>query len=261
MRRCLTRLLPTHSPLHSRELHLTARMSTDSREAKKALRKEMKTRLSTLSESAIAMQSTLAQQLILSLPQYRIARRIGIYLSMPTAEARTDILVRDALTSGKKAYIPYIHSVPNSESKTGRSKVMEMLRLASLSEYEGLGRDSWGIPHLHTDGIEGRENAMGGTTRTVDAEDEDVCVCGLDLIVVPGVAFDTEMGRLGHGAGFYDRYLTRFCADGKRRKPFLVGLCLAEQMVEKGRIEMVEEWDWRIDVVAVGDGRIVARGG
>ncbi len=35
----------------------------------------------------------------------------------------------------------------------------------------------------------------------------------LDLVLVPGLAFDAAGHRLGRGAGFYDRFLTRFRAE------------------------------------------------
>lgn len=143
---------------------------------------------------------------------------------------------------------------------------MDMLRLESIEEFESLERNAWGIPRLPGEGLGGRGNALGGEGKSVPRRERDGGVVGgegeaeggLDLVVVPGVAFDAEMNRLGHGAGFYDGYLTRFCQEGKRKMPFLVGLCLAEQVLPSGLIEM-QEWDWKVDAVVVGDGRLLTR--
>lgn len=190
-------------------------MSTD---AKKALRKDVKSRLSSLSHEEIFQQSRRAQQQILHLPQYRDATRISVYLSMPKAEAQTDLIIHDAFGAGKKVFVPYIHR-PQGEPK--KRSIIEMLRLQSVEEYEGLARDGWGIPSLPSHGLESRENAKGGKELEVARGQGG----GLDLVVVPGVAFDTEMNRLGHGAGFYDEYLTRYCEEGSKERPFLGKSC------------------------------------
>ena len=103
---------------------------------------------------------------------------------------------------------------------------MDLLRLNSESEYDGLSKDAWGIPSLSADSVGVRENAMGGKGLTLAGENANDGVSegndgGLDLVVVPAVAFDTHLDRLGHGAGFYDAFLTRFCSQGKRAKPYL----------------------------------------
>lgn len=236
------------------------------KEAKKALRSEIKSRLSQLSVQDLTAQSEKAQNIILNSSQYKSARRVGIYLSMPQSEAQTDSLIRDALSSSqaKKVFVPYIHSVKNDDttSKKRTTKIMDMMQLKTVEEYAGLEKDGWGIPKLSDEGIEERENAMGWKGLSMDTDgsrvekDDNAAEGGLDLIVVPAVAFDRKLNRLGHGAGFYDKFLTRNFGDEKRRKPYLFGLCLAEQIVPEGKLA-TEPWDWRVDAVAVGDGTLL----
>lgn len=204
---------------HNRLTETPPTFRTMSTQDKKALRRTIKSRLSSLTPSEISTQSTTAQHLILNLPQYKAAQRISIYLSMPVHEAQTDLLVRNALSSRKEVFVPYLTTSPRkgSVNTTRGGKAMEMLRLGDVREYEGLGKDRWGIPSLGEQSLEGRENAMGG--RGPGREGEGGGEKGLDLVVVPGVAFDEMMGRVGHGAGFYDKFLTDYFLD--RKKPFL----------------------------------------
>jgi 5-formyltetrahydrofolate cyclo-ligase len=255
-------------------------MTTEAQNAKKALRKETKARLSSLDEATIAAQSKEAQNVLLNLSQYKKATSLSIYLSMPASEAQTDLLVKDALASGKNVFVPFLYSPSQEPSDGGKKrKVMDMLRLDSLEEYENLAPDAWGIPSLSAESVKDRENAMGGKGLTLAGDgttgnEEDLG--GLDLVVVPAVAFDAQMNRLGHGAGFYDAFLARLCEQGKRPKPYLgrsilsmrsrhstadhmqVGLCLAEQLLDQRHKVPTSDWDWKVDAVAVGNGNLLS---
>ena len=46
-----------------------------------------------------------------------------------------------------------------------------------------------------------------------------------DSIIVPGVAFDYKMNRVGYGAGFYDSFLYENGYTNYSMKPYLIGLC------------------------------------
>lgn len=64
-------------------------------------------------------------------------------------------------------------------------------------------------------------------------------------VLVPGVAFDRDGGRLGYGGGYYDRLLPRLPA--ARR----VGVCLEAQLVPA---VAVEAHDQRVDAVVTEAG-------
>ena len=48
----------------------------------------------------------------------------------------------------------------------------------------------------------------------------------IDAILVPGVGFDAQGGRLGRGGGFYDRFLA------STRPPIVIGICFDEQILD-----------------------------
>lgn len=189
---------------------------------------------------------------------YVDAKNIGIYLSMPDRELQTESIVRHAFSAGKRVFVPYLHK--NKDSLHDLARVMDMVDLRKLEDYESLSRDKWGIPSLKSEQIEGRERILG---------DQATSHTALDLILMPGVAFgiDGETGRirrLGHGKGFYDFFLDRYHQSPQVQStshyPFLCGLALKEQFLqaETDQDIPVGPLDKLIHSVVVGDGR--ARG-
>ncbi|KAH4925407.1 hypothetical protein HBI24_197240 [Parastagonospora nodorum] len=216
---------------------------------KTELRKKIKGVLKDLPEAAAASQSSRATKTLLSMPEYHAAQRISVYLSMPGGEISTSSIVRDALSQGKKVFIPYTYN--SSTPRDGQPKsIMDMVQLHSMSDFESLQPDKWGIPTPSKDSIASRANCFGGEGIT-NGEMTHVSD-GLDLIIMPGMAFDSAFGRLGHGKGFYDYFLTR-CHQASRM-PFRVGLALTEQLLPPNESVPMDTSDYRLDALVTGDG-------
>ena len=131
---------------------------------------------------------------------YREAKNIFIYISYDS-EINTKGIINKALMDNKKIY------VPRTEFKT---RLMDAVKITSL---DNLIESEYGIlePSIEEPHIEPNE---------------------LDLIVVPGVAFDRNGGRMGYGAGFYDRYFKRISKD-RIKKIAKLALAYDFQILEK----------------------------
>ena len=143
---------------------------------KKALRKQVLQELKSQSaEEKEVMDAWLTEQLLLH-PFYKEAKTIATYLSFPH-EFQTARLIEQAQKDGKTLLIP----------KTYPHGKMDFV----LYEPEKLERNSFGLLE-----------PQGDFTILEPSQ--------IDLIHVPGLAFNTSGYRVGYGGGYYDRYLERF---------------------------------------------------
>lgn len=150
------------------------------------------------------------ERILISLPQYKNARQIGIYLSMPKNEISTREIVLHALQQGKKVFVPFTYKVtPSSPNKP--KDVMDLVSLHSQDDYESLQLDAWGIPTPSKESVWERNSCLEDDEITIkQTPRREPSPVRLDMIIMPGMAFDKKLGRLGHGKGFYDFFLQRY---------------------------------------------------
>lgn len=230
--------------------------------AKQQLRSAMKQRLAGLPQDAIKAQSLIIHSKLLTFKPYVDAKRVSVFLSMPSAEVQTDDIVRHALASGKQVFVPYLHKSPLTSNTEMPARVMDMVRLNDVHDYESLKRDKWGIPSIDPATVHQRQRILG------EPEAQHLDQATLDLILMPGVAFDiapnsTEVRRLGHGRGFYDLFLERYAEkleqlQVKGPSVLLYGLGLKEQFLSSATEGVpVGPYDQPLHGLILGDGTTV----
>lgn len=148
----------------------TAQLKTRLREEAHARRREQ------------ADKDQLSRQIMarfFALPEYASADAVMLYLDV-RAEVRTRHDLATALGSGKKIIVPWCREDGH----------LELFHLESVSELSvGMYKILEPKPEL----------------RSLD--EKRFAVQDLDLIMVPGVAFDRRGARMGHGKGYYDKLL------------------------------------------------------
>jgi len=189
---------------------------------------------------------------LFTLSQYKSAKTIGFFLSMPYGEIQTRNAIRQIVTDDKILYVPRVgldfekcdmDLIRCWDTATSSMSTTTSATTSIDSEmfYDNWPRNKWGIP----------EPPPSDTTTTTDSNNYDNNIAkqgDIDLLIVPGLAFDTNGHRLGQGKGYYDRFIAKMRNDNddvvdssspklkqrkKNEKPLLVGVCLDEQFLEE----------------------------
>ncbi|MGA2091664.1 MAG: 5-formyltetrahydrofolate cyclo-ligase [Endomicrobiales bacterium] len=188
-------------------------------DSKAQLRQKIKSKRDAVPAAQRVSLSALVMRHVFSLELYRTARTIMAYCAHGS-EVVTDALISQALLEGKTVAVPQV--VCRTDC------TMQAIEIRSLAEvFPG----EYGIrePRRSTD-----------------------CVClapgEIDVVFVPGIAFDCHGYRVGFGKGFYDRWLESFPAHK------LVGLAYDFQVVES---VPREKHDGAVGVI-VTDTRIIS---
>lgn len=124
----------------------------------------------------VSMFSEKITESFLSLDEYKDAVKVAFYSSV-RSEVSTKLVIEKSLAGGREVYLP-------------RVKV-----------------DSHGVDFVRVNGLEGFKEGSYGILEPVG--DEIVEPSDLDLIILPGVAFDKDGARIGYGKGHYDMTLEK----------------------------------------------------
>ena len=168
---------------------------------KSELRKHMVNMRSRIPAKIRTEKSQIIMKKLRSLQAYKEAKLILVYVSI-RSEVETHSFINEAFEDGKRIAVPLTIS---------KAKVLLPCEISSLDE---LTPGTWGI-------LEPDKNNIP----EVDSK-------GIDLAVVPGLAFDSHCNRLGFGAGYYDRFLPSL-----RKSAATIGICFDEQLVEQLPVE------------------------
>lgn len=199
--------------------------------AKKDLRKNVKSVLSNLKADKLRSQSLHVCKTLLDTEEFKAAKSVGVYMNMMSMEIQTDIIIEACFVQNKQLYLPRCYF----QKKEGRkNNYMSMIQVPSLEVVKNLKP-------------QGKYKLLEPTVGF-----DILSTSGIDLLIMPGLAFSKSGERLGHGAGFYDEFLEVYRSHFSR-VPHLVGLALLEQIID--RIPC-EKHDWNLDSIIVGNEHI-----
>jgi 5-formyltetrahydrofolate cyclo-ligase len=188
-------------------------MGSDVSEVKKMLRQQLRQALAELTDQERAWSDQELTEQFLNHPKVAPAQTVMAYVGVGI-EIDTKAIIQALLEQGKRVCLP----------KCLPDFAMEARVITSLEDTEP---DKYGIP-APKDGCPVLEKS------------------DIDLILVPGLAFDSHGGRLGQGAGYYDRYLEEY-------EGVTIGLCREDFFQINLPREPLDAW---VNYVLTEDGQV-----
>jgi 5-formyltetrahydrofolate cyclo-ligase len=162
---------------------------------KAAIRRAVLTRRDELPSSLRAAHDASIHRLLFSLPEFSAATAILLFASF-RSEVSTETIIPSALAAGKRVIVPRV------------DRSMKELILFEISGGHQLTAGYMGIPEPEESVAERADD------------------CPLDLVIMPGAAFDTRGNRIGYGGGYYDRLIPRLAG-----APLRIALAYEAQIV------------------------------
>lgn len=164
---------------------------------KHKIRKEIRDKIKSYSELEKSEKSDIIKNKLFSEEEFKKAKVVMFYVSLKD-EVSTLSMIDEAIKTGKRVCVPVI---------------FKSTKHLIAGEIKNRKRD---LEKQHFGIYQPRE----GRVQEVPLDD-------IDLVVVPGIAFDKNNVRLGRGHGYYDRFL---CGLPNRAKT--IGLAFDFQVLE-----------------------------
>ncbi|MDD4911502.1 MAG: 5-formyltetrahydrofolate cyclo-ligase [Sideroxydans sp.] len=180
---------------------------------KQALRRSIIAARDNLTPTLRAHASKHIVDQLCKLATYKASRIVLGYLNFGS-EVASEAWVRQALTDGKCVLLPRVNKA---------SKHLELFEVKDIDSDVETG-------------------AYGIREPIVERCDRFEALGEIDLILMPGVAFDWEGGRLGYGGGYFDRLLAHL-----PHRPVLIAGAFAMQVVKEIPQESTDhKIDWLV---------------
>jgi 5-formyltetrahydrofolate cyclo-ligase len=185
---------------------------------KNKIRQQTLQKRNALSKSEISRRSKVIQNRVINSSEYKSARVIGAYFAAGS-EVRTEHIISTALKNHKVLLLP----------KTGVDQI------AFCQVFEADFREN----KL----IEGRFGILEPPRSSCNNGEN------IDLLIVPGVAFDKYGYRIGYGKGYYDRFIENNDCH------FSIGLGFQFQLLNHSL--PCSRFDQRLDAIATESNMLV----